>query len=108
MKTYKQRFNEELGFDKDKEHTLQELKDITGIPVKILKEVDKRGKGAYGSNLGSMRSKEDYSKNPDLRKGASKRLSVEQWSKARVYAFLYKTIFQKCDTKNKTQTYTKK
>ena len=47
MKTYKQRFNEELGFDKDKEHTLQELKDITGIPVKILKEVDKRGKGAY-------------------------------------------------------------
>ena len=95
MKTYKQRFNEELGFDKDKEHTLQELKDITGIPVKILKEVDKRGKGAYGSNLGSVRLKEDYSKNPDLRKGASKRLSVEQWSKARMYAFLYKTIFQK-------------
>ena len=95
MKTYKQRFNEELGFDKDKEHTLQELKDITGIPVKILKEVDKRGKGAYGSNLGSVRLKGDYSKNPDLRKGASKRLSVEQWSKARVYAFLYKTIFQK-------------
>ena len=30
MKTYKQRFNEELGFDKDQEHSLQELKGITG------------------------------------------------------------------------------
>ena len=95
MKTYKQRFNEELGFDKDQEHSLQELKGITGIPIKILKEVDKRGKGAYGSNLGSVRLKEDYSKNPDLRKGASKRLSVEQWSKARIYGFLCKSIFQK-------------
>ena len=95
MKTYKQRLNEELGFDKDQEHTLQELKDITGIPMKILKEVDKRGKGAYGSNLGSVRLKEDYSKNPDLRKGASKRLSAKQWGRARIYGFLYKSIFQK-------------
>jgi len=95
MKTYKHRFNEELGFDKDQEHTLQELKDITGIPMKILKEVDKRGKGAYGSNLGSVRLKDDYSKNTDLRKGASERLSAEQWRRARIYAFLYKTIFQK-------------
>jgi len=66
MKSYKQRFNEDLGFDKDQEHSLQELKGITGIPVKISKEVDKRGKGAYGKNLGSVRLKEDYSKNPDL------------------------------------------
>ena len=35
----------------------------------------------------------DFSKNDDLRKGASKR-SMEQWSKARIYAFLFKSIFQ--------------
>ena len=94
MKTYKQRFNAELGFDEDEDHTLKELKDITQIPMKILEEVENRGFGAYGSNLGSVRLKEDYSKNPDLRKGASKRLSAEQWAKARIYSFVYKSVFQ--------------
>ena len=68
-KSYKQRFNIKLGLDEDIEHTLKQLKDITGIPIKILKEVAKRGKGAYNTNLGSVRLKEDYSKNDDLRKG---------------------------------------
>ena len=58
-----------------------------------MKEIEKRGKGAYTNNLGSVRLI-DISKNDDLRKGASKRLSMEQWSKARVYSFLFKTIFQ--------------
>jgi hypothetical protein len=80
--------------NKDGEHSLKELKDITDIPIKILKEVEKRGFGAYNTNLSSVRLKEDFSKNPDLRKGTSKRLSAEQWSKARIYAFLYKSIFQ--------------
>jgi len=94
MKTYKQRFNEELGFDKDIDHSLKELKGITHILFKILKEVEKRGYGAYNTNLSSVRLKEDYSKNPNLRKGTSKILSSEQWAKARIYAFLYKSIFQ--------------
>jgi len=93
-KTYKQRFNEKLGLDKDTSHTLKELKEITCIPIKILKEVDKRGKAAYYNNFGSVRLKEDFSKNSDLRKGPSKRLSVVQWSVARVYSFIYKSIFQ--------------
>ena len=93
-KSYKQRFNIKLGIDEDTEHTLKQLKDITGIPIKILKEVAKRGKGAYNTNLGSVSLKEDYSKNSDLRKGASKRLSPQQWSKARIYAFIYKSMFQ--------------
>ena len=59
-----------------------------------MKEVEKRGYGAYNSNLSSVRLKEDFSKNPDLRKGTSKRLSAEQWAMARIYAFLYKSIFQ--------------
>ena len=93
-KSYKQRFNEKLGLDKDTSHTMKELKDITGIPIKILKEVNERGKAAYYNNMGSIRLKEDFSKNDDLRKGFSKRLSVIQWSIARVYAFIYKSIFQ--------------
>jgi hypothetical protein len=34
-KSYKQRLNEELGLDKNTEHTMKELKEITGIPIKI-------------------------------------------------------------------------
>ena len=41
-KSYKQRFNIKLGLHEDTEHTLKQLKDITGIPIKILKEVAKR------------------------------------------------------------------
>ena len=46
-KSYKQRLNIKLGLHEDTEHTLKQLKDITGIPIKILKEVKKRGKGAF-------------------------------------------------------------
>ena len=92
-KSYKQRLNIKLGLDMDTEHSLKELKNITGIPIKILREVDKRGKATYYNNMASVRL-EDFSKNSDLRKGASKRLSVIQWSTARVYAFIYKSIFQ--------------
>ena len=42
----------------------------------------------------SVRIKEDFSKNPDKRKGPSERLSVRQWSKARIYSFIYKSMFQ--------------
>ena len=83
-KTYKQRLNIKLGLDKDTEHSLKELK-----------EIDKRGKAAYFNNMLSVRIKEDFSKNQDMRKGPSERLSVRQWSKARIYAFIYKSMFQK-------------
>ena len=93
MTTYKQRLNQKYGLDKDIEHTLRELKDLTGVPIKIMKELEKRGKRAYANNLGSVRLN-DFGKNDDLRKGTSKRLSMEQWSNARIYAFLFKSIFQ--------------
>ena len=43
-KSYKHRFNIRLGLDENTEHTLKQLKDITEIPIQILKEVAKRGK----------------------------------------------------------------
>ena len=91
--TYKQRFNIAFGFDKDEDHSMKDLKEITGIPIRILKEVYKRREGAYFHNLGSVRLT-DFSKNPDLRKGANKRLSMAQWSWSRIYAFIYKSLFQ--------------
>lgn len=93
-KSYKQKFNIKLGLEKDTEHSMKHLKEITGIPISILKEVEKRGKAAYYNNLSSVRLKEDFSKNPDLRKGTSKRLSPSQWATARIYSFIYKSIFE--------------
>ena len=92
--TYKQRFNKAFDFDKDEDHSLTDLKNITGIPLRILKEVYKRGEGAYYNNLGSVRLK-DFIKNPEIRKGINMRLSMTQWSYARVYAFIYKSLFLK-------------
>ena len=43
-KSYKQRLNIKLGLPQDTEHTLKQLENITGIPIKILKEVEKRDK----------------------------------------------------------------
>ena len=83
-KSYKQRLNIKLGLDEDTEHTLKQLKNITGIPIKILKEVNERGLAAYYNNMGSVRLKEDFSKNSDLRKRPSKRLSVIQWSMSKI------------------------
>jgi len=42
-KSYKQRLNIKLGLHEDTIHTLKQLKDKTGIPIKILKEVAKKG-----------------------------------------------------------------
>ena len=92
--TYKERLNTAFNFDKDEDHSLTELKNITGIPLRILKEVYKRCDGAYYNNLGSVRLK-DFTKNTYLRKGVSKGLSMSQWSMSRVYAFIFKSLFQK-------------
>ena len=44
MTTYKQRLNQKYGLDKVIEHTLRELKDLTGVLIKIMKEVEKEEK----------------------------------------------------------------
>ncbi len=54
--------------------------DATGIPVKIQKEVFKRGKGAYAT-AGSRASVS----------------SPEQWAYARLYAFYFKGLNKKLD-----------
>jgi hypothetical protein len=51
---YKQRFNKEFNYDKDEDHSMNDLSNITLIPLSILKEVYKRGEGAYSSNLSSV------------------------------------------------------
>lgn len=84
--TYKQKFNKFFDFNKDEPHSIDELAEISDIPLKILKEVEQRGLGAYDSNPESVRLKnfkKDYSIT-DM----SKKLSAQQWAIARVYGFI--------------------
>lgn len=86
--THKQQFNKRYGFPLNKSHSIGVLRELTGIPLKILKEVDKRGRGAWKTNIKSVRTLGTFKKNEDLPR--SKKLSAEQWGIARVYAFINK------------------
>ena len=88
MLTHKQQVNTRYGFQKNKSHSLKELSHISGIPLNILKVVNLRGKGAWKTNIRSVRTKGTFKKNEDLPR--SKKLTAEQWGIARVYAFINK------------------
>jgi len=87
--TYKQTFNLIFNQPLNKSNTIQELSKLSNIPIDILEDVKSRGEGAY-SNTSSVRLKGSFKKDGDLRKGP--RLSMEQWSIARIYAFIVKSI----------------
>ena len=85
--TWKQKFNKELGYDKDEPHDKEELSEITCIPIKYLDEIYDRGIGAWETNIESVRMKDTFKKNPNV-KTRSRKLPKEQWAMARVYSFL--------------------
>ncbi len=87
-KTHKQQFNERLNLDKDEPHSLVEISKLSKIPLRIIKDVYERGKGAWKTNIRSVREKGTFKKNLNLPR--SKKLSAEQWGYARVYAFINK------------------
>ena len=99
MATHRIRYLKKMGLDPKESYSLNELAKVSGVPVSILQEVYNRGTGAY-SNLGSVRLKKDFSKNPDTTKyPASARLTKQQWSSARVYSFLNKgTTYKTTDS----------
>ena len=72
----------------DRGYSLEELSKISGESLKVLKEVAKRGYGAYTTQPSSVRMKGSYKKGVDA--PMSMKLSPHQWSIARVYSFLMK------------------
>jgi hypothetical protein len=72
----------------DKGYSLPELAKISGEPLATLKEVAKRGYGAYKSNPQSVRMKGSFKKG--VKAPMSMKLSPQQWARARVYSYLMK------------------
>jgi len=94
MPTHKQQVLKNLGLPKDSSYSLEELADITDLPIEALQEVYNRGIGAYtdpktGRVSRSVRMKGTFKKGVDA--PASMKLSPQQWAFARVYAWLNKS-----------------
>jgi hypothetical protein len=91
MKTYREKFYEKYNIPLDKSLSLEEIAEVADVPLAALKEVYRKGEGAWYSSLGSVRLKGSFAKNPNTKAfPRSARLPMSQWSFARVYSFLMK------------------
>ena len=91
MKTYRTKFYEKYNIPLDKSLSLEEIAEVADVPLAALKEVYRKGEGAWYSNLGSVRLKGSFAKNPNTKAfPRSARLPMNEWSFARVYSFILK------------------
>jgi hypothetical protein len=86
MITHKQSFLKAHGLPVDSSYSLTELAKISGIKRSVLAEVEKRGYGAYNNNYSSVREKGTFKKGTNA--PPSRKLSPQQWARARVYSYL--------------------
>ena len=69
--SFKEQYNKKYGFRKGTSHSLKDISQTTGYPMKGLQTIYNKGVGAYKTNPQSVR--------PQVK-------SKEQWAMARVYA----------------------
>lgn len=67
----------------------KEIAKLSNIPIKALDEVEDRGLAAHKNNLISVRLKSSGEKNVSAPK--SQKMSPQQWSYGRIFAFVMKT-----------------
>jgi len=90
MPTHRERFFKRHNIPLTESLSIEKIARLANMPVAALREVYRRGEGAYGNNLASVRLK-DFTKNPNTSAfGRSARLSMPQWAYARVYSFVDK------------------
>jgi antirestriction protein len=82
--TYKEKYNKKYGFKKDTSHSLEDISKTTGKSLKGLKQIFKKGEGAFYTNPQSVR--------PNVK-------SSEQWAYARVYSAIMGGKASKVDNK---------
>jgi hypothetical protein len=77
------------GLPADYSPTMREIAKLADMPVEALRQVYKKGIGAYNTNPESVRVKGTFKKDPSA--PLSAKLSPQQWAMARVYAFVQRT-----------------
>jgi len=85
--TNKNKFNIKYKQPKDQPNSKKDISKLTGIPIKILDQVYDRGLMAHKNNPQSVRSLSGKKVGGKSLKG---KMSAQQWSMSRVYAFVVK------------------
>lgn len=87
--TNRERFLKRHGLPSDYSPTMREVAKLSDMPIGALRQVYKKGLGAYHTNPESVRVKGSFKKDASV--PLSQKLSPQQWAMARVYAFVMKT-----------------
>jgi len=103
MATNREKFLKKHKLPMDESLSLMEISKLSGMPYNALRLVYNRGRGAWRSNIQSVRLQPGpqygraYQKNVDAPRSA--KLGPEQWGYGRVYAFAMRTakVFQGAD-----------
>lgn len=85
MTTFREKYNKKYNRPKDASNSLDMIAMKTGISKSILQEVYNRGTGAYISQPSSVRNVKG------VKGGKGTKMSKEQWSFGRLYAFVMKS-----------------
>jgi hypothetical protein len=90
-RTHRYNFYKKHDLDPKDSFSIEEIAEIAKVPVEALNEIASRGRGAWSSNLASVRLKGSFMKNPNTKKfPRSERLSAHQWGVARIFSLLDK------------------
>ena len=87
--TNRKQFLNKMGLPETTSLSLNDISTLSGIPIDALQSVYDRGTGAWKTNPESVRVQFSFHK--DKKVPRQSRLSKEQWSLARVYAFVNKS-----------------
>ena len=64
MSTHRERFLRSHGLPENTSLSIKEISSISKVPVSALEEIYDRGRGAWKSNISSVRLAKNFSKNP--------------------------------------------
>lgn len=82
--TNRQKFNKKYKFPLNSSHSRNEISRLSGVSMKVLNEVYKRGVGARKTNPSSVRNLKG------VKGGAGTKMSAQQWGTARIYSYVMK------------------
>ena len=95
MSTNREKFLRKHGLSKDSSLSIKEVSELSGMPFSALRLVYNKGRGAWRTNIESVRLKPGTKYGPAYKKDVaaprSAKLTPEQWGMGRVYAFVMKT-----------------
>lgn len=86
--THQNQFKKRHNIKLSEPLSIEMISKLGSISITDGKKIYERGRGAWKTNIESVRVKGTYEKNPDVAR--KDKLSAEQWGYARLYAFVNK------------------